>query len=326
MASLQVQSTVNEQIQTDTVAGSLQCGQCRDCSIGNRLGITVDHQFLVSKADLELHPVVGRRLDEPGVVEALGVVLDSTDLVAGLVGNLQIQSTETSLAVQLIGMVRFARDQARVLTDLYQIDVLVQSQRSSNILHVVDQDSGRSHQGSIDELVGVGLGNVRNQLGRFGFNQSVVTERFQRVGHLPVKCVGRGVTARTLEQQQTRNFHVQCSLVGVHDVGRIPCFSIGVLASSANVPAGSVGSDHSQVFGFESFQAQDQVLVHGVIAATVATQTRDGNVIGTFSADVGISGLTVEITQVTTAHETDSGSFQRNWRNLYRIAFLIDGT
>ena len=66
-------------------------------------------------------------------------------------------------------------------------------------------------------------------------------------------------------------------------------------------------------------------MVHGVIAATVATQTRDGNVIGTFSADVGIGGLTVEITQVTTAHETDSGSFQRNWRNLYRIAFLIDG-
>ena len=153
----------------------------------------------------------------------------------------------------------------------------------------------------------------------------MITERFQRVGKLPVESIGGGITARTLVQQQARYLHVQRSLVSVHDVSRIPGFSVGILTGSANVPASGVGGDHSQVFGFESFQAQNQVLVHGVIAATVAAQTRDGNVIGTFGADVGIGGLTVEITQVTTAHETDSGSFQRNWRNLYRIAFLIDG-
>ncbi|MNU47587.1 hypothetical protein D3C71_364790 [compost metagenome] len=317
VTELSVELAVQVNRQTNSQFTSNDGSQQSWCNASGGQSVLVQDQ--VRGLEVQVHLTVGAfdRLDEVRTCQTAGVEHQSF-----AISELDVDLFQADAVVDRVSVIDdTSADQARVLGQTQQVQLLVDGQWSSRHVNVGDATHGRSYQGVVDEHVSVrAVGqNNRNQRSGFVGQDGVVHRSVNQVLTVPVGNFTGVAVLDGVVNQGTTNGDVQTALLRSNDSGRVPHFGEAVLYGSFHVEDDGVRQELGQLTFVEGFQGWSFAGVNNT-SSTARTDVNDGSVAVSYS--LGAHGDVSVFGWVTSSHGRDGTGLQLSFGQIF-IAFTF---
>ncbi|MNS30789.1 hypothetical protein D3C72_628270 [compost metagenome] len=320
VTELSVELAVQVHGQTNGQITSNDSGQQSRRYTSGSLGVLVQDQ--VSGLEVQVHLTVRalNGLHEVRTSQTAGVENQSF-----VVSQLDVDLFQADAVVDRVSVIDdTSADQARVLGQAEQVQLLVDGQWSSRHVNVGDATHGRSDQSVGDEHVSVrAVGqNYRNQAGGFVGQDGVVHRSFNQVLTVPVGDLAGVAVLDGVVHQGATNGDVQAALFWRNNSGRVPHFREAVLYGSFHVEDDGVRQELGQLTFVEGFQGRSVTSVNDT-SSTARTDVNNGGV--AVSNSLRTHGNVSVFGWVTSSHGRDGTGLQLGFGQIFAFFAFFTG-